>query len=172
MFVAKITNSIDSAWSCLEPVRVGRVPKTLRTPERFVTITQHGEPAMRVDVYSYGPYSFSSEEAIVWRDTLVIVGFGSHVHAINIINSTVVTVELGSYFGHIYPSDNFVLLASAEHLFRLEPDRTVLWKSDDLAIDGVIVEEIGPNVIRGDGEWDPPGGWRPFAVSVVDGKLT
>jgi hypothetical protein len=45
-----------------------------------------------------------------------------------------------------------------------------LWKSDVLAIEGVIVQDVGPVVIRGEGEWDPPGGWKPFAIAVVDGK--
>jgi hypothetical protein len=45
-----------------------------------------------------------------------------------------------------------------------------LWKSAVLACDGVVVHHPGPPVIRGEAELAPPGGWRPFAVSAVDGR--
>jgi hypothetical protein len=170
MFVASLSNSIDAVWLRLDPVRVGRVPVSLSTPDRYVTVTRDEQPVLRIDVYSYGPDCFAFEEAIGWRD-LIVVGFGSHVHAIAIDDRSVATIELGSYFGRIYPNHDFMLLASGEHLFRLEPDRSVLWKSSDLGIDGIVVREVGPVVIRGEGEWDPPGGWKPFAISVADGIL-
>jgi hypothetical protein len=102
---------------------------------------------------------------------LVVIGFGSHVHAISLVDRSVVTVELESYFGHLYPALDFVLLASGERLFRMEPDRSVSWKSVHLGIDGVVVRDVGTDTIRGDGEWDPPGGWKPFEISVADGAL-
>ena len=171
MFKTLFSNSLDPDWLCVEPVRVGRVPLSLPTPDRFVTFAEDGRPVLRVDVYSYDPDCFAFEEAIVWR-ALALIGFGSHVHAVSTDDRSVATFELGSYFGHIYPHRDFVLLASAEHLFRLQPDRSILWKSPPLGIDGVAVREIGSVDILGEGEWDAPGGWRPFAVSIADGKPT
>ena len=171
MFKTLFSNSLDPDWLCVEPVRVGRVPLSLPTPDRFVTFAEDGQPVLRVDVYSYGPDCFAFEEAIVWR-ALALIGFGSHVHAVSTDDRSVATFELGSYFGHIYPHRDFVLLASAEHLFRLQPDRSILWKSPPLGIDGVVVREVGSIDILGEGEWDAPGGWRPFAVSIADGKPT
>lgn len=171
MIEAAFINSLDSDWLHLNPVRVGRVPLSLPTPDRFVIVTDDGQPVLRIDVYSYGADCFAFEEAIVWR-TFVLIGFGSHVHAVSIDDRSVATIELGSYFGHIYLHRDFLLLASGERLFRLQPDRSVLWKSPPLGIDGVVVREVGPVDILGEGEWDPPGGWRPFAVSIADGKPT
>ena len=171
MIEAVFSNSLDSDWLRLEPVRIGRVPPSLSTPDRFVTVTVDGQPVLRIDVYSYGPDCFAFEEAIAWR-TLVIIGFGSHVHVVSTDDRSVVSVELGAYFCHIYPHRDFVLLASGEHLFRLQPDRSILWKSPTLAIDGVVVREVGSVDILGEGEWDPPGGWRPFAISTANGKST
>jgi hypothetical protein len=171
MFEAKFSNVLDPDWLDLEPIRVGRVPPSLPTPDRFVTFTDDGRPLLRVDLYSHYPGCFAFEDAIVWR-RLAIIGFGSHVHVISIDDRSVVTVELGSYFGHLYPHRDFVLVASGEHLFRLQPDRSVLWKSPTLGIDGVVVREIGSVDILGEGEWDPPGGWRPFKVSITEGKPT
>lgn len=170
MFAASFSNSVDAECLRLDPIRVGRVPSHLSTPERYVTVARDETLVARIDVYSYGPDCFTFEEVIAWRD-LVIIGFGSHVHAVSLVDRSVVTVELGSHFGHLYPDRDFVLLASGERLFRLEPDRSVSWMSAHLGIDGVVVREVGSATIRGDGEWDPPDGWKPFEVSVFDGAL-
>jgi hypothetical protein len=164
-----LTDSIDGKRIRLDPIRVGRVPVTLGTPDRYVTVVKDDEPVLRIDVYAYGPDCFAFEEVIIWHD-MVIIGFGSHVHAVSTADRSVVTIELGSYFGHLYPSADYLLVASGERLFRFEADRSLQWKSDVLAIDGVVVHDVGPVVIRGEGEWDPPGGWKPFAIAVVDGK--
>jgi hypothetical protein len=148
---------------------VGRVPVTLRTPNRNVTVLKDGEPTLRIDVYAYGPDCFAFEEAIVWHD-MVFVGFGSHVHAVSPMDCSVVSLELGSYFGHFYPTADYLLAASGERIFRFQSDRSIMWKSDVLGIDGVVVHDSGPTVIRGEGEWDPPGGWKPFAIAAIDGK--
>lgn len=124
---------------------------------------------LRVDVYSYGPDCFAFEEAIIWRDNLLI-GFAGHVHAVSIADRSVVTYPLHSYFGHIYPTEDYVLAASADALLRIEPDRTVLWRRPGLGLDGVVVNDPGPPIIRGEGEWDPPGGWRPFVIDAARGE--
>src|SRR5262245_6583662 len=109
MLKAEFSSSLDSDWLRLEPVRLGRVPQSLPTPDRFVTVTDEGQPVLRIDVYSDGPDCFAFEEAIIWG-TFVIIGFGSHVHAVSIDDRSVVTVELGTYFGYLYPHRDFVLL--------------------------------------------------------------
>jgi len=34
-----------------------------------------------------------------------------------------------------------------------------------------VIDEIKENVIRGAGEYDPPGGWKTFEVRVDNGKI-
>jgi hypothetical protein len=169
VIAAAFTESIDSDTLLLDPIRVGRVPVTLGTPDRYVTVVKDDEPILRIDVYAYGPDCFAFEEVIMWHD-MVIIGFGSHVHTVSTVDHSVVTIDLGSYFGHLYSTADYLLIASGERLFRFESDRSVLWKSDVLGIDGVVVRDVGSVVIRGEGEWDPPGGWKSFAIAVVDGK--
>jgi hypothetical protein len=52
----------------------------------------------------------------------------------------------------------------------ISPVGNLVWQSDVLGIDGVIVDDVDNALIRGRGEWDPPGGWKPFAVSVKTGR--
>lgn len=168
MFV-KVSEVIDADWLRLDPLRVRRIPATLGTPDRYVTVTDDGRRVLRVDVYAHGAECFASENAILWRHNLVI-GFGSHVHAVCIATRAAVSVSLESYYGGFYPTSDYLLIASGERLFRMEPDRSILWRSAVIACDGLVVDDAGPPVVRGKAEWDPPGGWRPFAVFVADGK--
>jgi len=160
---------VDAEWLRVEGVRVGPVPAGVGTPECYVTMMEDDKPVLRVDVYAYGPDWFAFQDAIVWRDNL-IVGFGSHVHAISLADRSAITIALGSSFGHAYPTRDYLIVASADRLFRMEPDRSILWKSGTLGIDGVVVHEPGPTVVRGEGEWDAPGGWRSFALFAADGR--
>jgi len=170
MLTASFSNWIDSERIGLDPVRVGRVPVSLGTPDRYVTVADDDEPVLRINVYAYGLDCFAFEDVVIWRD-IVIVGFGSHIHAVVAADRSVVTIELGSYFGHFYPTSEYLLVASGERLFRMGPDRSILWQSEVLAVDGIVVDDPGPVIVQGEGEWDPPGGWKPFAVSASDGKL-
>jgi hypothetical protein len=51
----------------------------------------------------------------------------------------------------------------------MDPDRSIRWQSDVLGIDGVVVDVSGPDIIRGEGEWDPPRGWKPFELHAATG---
>jgi hypothetical protein len=81
------------------------------------------------------------------------------------------TLELGSYFGHLYPFESCLLVASGERLFRLQPDGELAWSTGVLGIDGVQLGQVVGNTIEGEAEWDPPGGWRPFRVDLRSGEL-
>jgi len=44
------------------------------------------------------------------------------------------------------------------------------WHNDQLGIDGVIIDRFGDATLFGQGEWDPPGGWRDFVLDKQTGK--
>ena len=167
--LVRISKVLGSDWLRSDSVRVGGVPATAAAADRYVTVADGEKLLLRVDVYSYGPDCFAFEDAIVWRNS-VIVGFGSHVHAISLPSRSVATVPLESYFGHLYPAADYLLIASGTRLSRMEPDCSILWTSEELAVDGVVVHDPGPPIVRGDGEWDPPGGWQPFSVLAANGR--
>jgi hypothetical protein len=172
----RMSEFLDTEWLRIDPVRVGLVPPTLRTPDLYVTVTDEDAAVLRdalilrVDVYvDDGAECLTFNDAIIWRRNL-IVGFGNHVHAISMEKRDAVTIALDEYYCGLYPTSDYLLIASGDRLFRMEPDRSVLWISDFLGIDGVVVNDPGPPVVRGEGEFDPPGGWRPFAVLAADGR--
>ena len=112
-------------------------------------------------------------------DHFVCVGFGQHFYVIYLEEQRVETMEVDGYFEDLYtpedlesPSQAFSLLvASASELISLSPTGSINWHTRELGIDGVVAHRIQDGQIHGDGEWDPPGDWRPFTVDVETGAV-
>jgi len=161
-----IRTTIDGPWLGLDPIRIGSEPSGLGTPDAYATVQQDGLPYLRVDIYLH-PGAFT--EAHV-HGRSVLIGFGDHAFVVQCDSRSVTAFPLEGYFGAFCLSKPALLIASACRLWRITPAGDVIWKSDDVGIDGVIVEAVTDRWIDGQGEWDPPGGWRPFRVDVRTGK--
>jgi hypothetical protein len=165
---ARFQSIIASPWIEMNPVQLGNVPETVRSADYFVVVEDGNEPRMRIDIYGD---SYSAFRAVVFWKKFIVLGWDHDVHFINIENGNAKTVYLESYFGHLYPTESFLLAASGEKLFCFAGDANLLWISDALGIDGVVVNHIDDNFIHGDGEWDPPGGWKPFRLKANSGEF-
>jgi hypothetical protein len=165
--------AIESPWTTMPPVRLGKVPSGLGTADLFVTISDNDRPFLRVDLYGdSSEESFTFQDALVWCGR-VFVGFGHKVYVIDPklqVGSEIFLGPTSGYFGHFYAAQDYLLVASGESLLRLAPDGKVLWGTSNLGIDGVVVNSVKNGLIEGEGEWDPPGGWKPFLVRLDSGK--
>lgn len=159
---------IDEPWLKPKPVRIGSVPSRLGTADLFFLVTKDKLPLLRVDYYkSVECYSF--EKAIIWKNQLA-VGIGHKVFLIHLESHSVCEWDLGNYFNSFLPAKEYLLVASAQRIHRIDPNGTMLWSSNDLGIDGIMIDRIEEDIIYGQGEWDPPGGWKPFRVELETGK--
>ncbi len=161
--------ALDSPWTGMEPVRLGQAPTGHGTPDRFVAVASDEGPLLRVDLYQARDESFAFEEVRLWSG-FVVIGWGHRVYLVELRTRAVSSLDLGSYFSNLYLAEQCLLVASAKRLFRVEPDGSLLWRSDDLGMDGVVVHQVADGVVQGEGEWDPPGGWRPFQVRLRNGQ--
>jgi hypothetical protein len=160
-------NVIDTPWLSTKNIAVGQVPRTLGTPDLFALIEKDGNPYLRADLY-VGEETICFQEMIIWK-AWAVIGYGDHVHFISTTHDTAKSIELDCYFGSLYPYDDFLLAASGMSLYKIDERADLIWKSADLGIDGVLVHDISDNVIFGEGEWDPPGGWKPFRINCSFG---
>ncbi|MGE5139772.1 MAG: hypothetical protein ACM3JD_09935 [Rudaea sp.] len=169
MSLPVLSQTLETPWTELEPIRVGQVPPGLGTPDLYVTAPVE-KATLRVDVYAdRSSESLSFKEAIIWADWLVI-GFGHRLYLISLVTQLPITINLGSYFAHLYPQTELLLVATAERVYGIDRGGKVKWISPQLAIDGVIIQSIVGDVASGAGQWDPPGGWRPFRLHLHSGK--
>lgn len=170
MPVARFAPTLSAEWSALAPVRVGRAPSGFRVPSAYVTVqSDGGDPILRCDVYSAGEAQcFAFGDVRIWKHW-VAIGFGEAFHLVGLGGEPPISVALGSYFGHVYPGEECLLVASSDHLYRFDVDGAMRWRSARVGLDGVVVERVEGDAIVGMGEWDPPGGWRPFRISLASG---
>ena len=162
-------DTLERPWLKMLPVRIGDIPSGLGTPDKYLLLSRDASPVLRVDAYRSSQECFTFTAAIIWCDFLV-VGWGHSVYLINVDNGSLITHSLGVYFGCIYAENNQLLIASGERLWYIRRDGSLQWISEKLGFDGVVVNDVTDGTISGDGEWDPPGGWRPFRISLDDGK--
>lgn len=167
-----VVMALDSPWTTMLPLRLGKTPAGLGTADLFVTISDDDRALLRVDLYAASDGTFAFQDAIVWYDR-VFVGFGQRVYVIDPNRQSAFEIYLGprGYFGHFYASKEYLLVASGESLLRLAPDGAILWQNPNLGLDGVVVNSVERGVILGQAEWDPPGGWKPFALRLDSGEL-
>jgi hypothetical protein len=165
---ATIRESVEEPWLKISSMTVGRVPTGRPTPDAYVTVERDGAAHLRIDAYAQGSSAFT--ELIFWQRFLVLA-WTDIVHLIDIDARTVRDVPCKDYFGHLYSFPDHLLIASGQELIRCDAGGNELWRRDWLGIDGVIIDEVRPDgVIVGQGEWDPPDGWRPFRVRLADGS--
>jgi hypothetical protein len=168
VFECTFRTAIDRLWIEMSPVRIGDAG--FGAPSVYVTVERDGVPVARLDVYEREPAHYAFQEAIVWSD-FVVIGFGGRAHLVSRTTRDVVTIALSGYFGHLYPLPEHLLIADREYLRCFDRTGAALWHSAELGIDGVIVDRVADGVIEGEGEWDPPGGWRSFRLRLSSGEV-
>jgi hypothetical protein len=124
---------------------------------------------VRLDLFGSSDECFAFEDVRVWSG-LIVVGWGHHLYLVNPNSKGISALDLGSYFGQLYPANDYLLVASAERLYRIGPNAALLWSTGPLGIDGVVVKQVKDGIIHGEGEGDPSGGWRQFRVSLSTGQ--
>jgi hypothetical protein len=163
-----LVRAIDLPWTSMEPSQFGSGPGT---PAIYVLVRCDGSPHIRIDLFpSHEAEAYAFEEAIHWG-RFVVIGWGEKCYIIDLATRKRSILSLGFYFAHFCPAEECLLIATGERILRFDADGTVAWQSDLLAIDGVTINNIRHDVIEGEGEWDPPGGWRPFRVDLGTGTI-
>ncbi len=167
MYRAELHNTVDGPWIAMEPIRVGVVPTGASTPEVFVTVERDGMPFARIDAWPLWNKLFT--QALAWKH-FIVLGMQEDVHLVDPLTREVSSIACDGYFAHAYPLNDQLLIADASRLVCINERGEQLWKSDTLGIDGVVVDDVREGVIVGQGEWDPPGGWKPFRLDLASGE--
>jgi hypothetical protein len=147
--------------------------------DRRVLISDNGAPVLVLQLYiradEEGFLVSSAFCDFLCNDHSIAIICGDHLH---IIPGHFRSFPLDDYVGHIYavPDINSVrlhehfLVATYSYVFLVHLTEGILWQSARCAIDGVTLSAIENDVIEGEGDWDPPGGWQPFRLSLKTGE--
>lgn len=137
---------------------------------------EHG-PLLRIDIDDDAGHSCFQEARIACG--AAYIGYGEHLFVLKLASRALASYKLDGYFGHLYDPDELASSASAPWLAMLATSASemlafsrsgeLVWHQSGLGIDGVIAHGAADGVLQGSGEWDPPGGWRDFTVSLATG---
>jgi hypothetical protein len=165
-YSVELRRTLKAPWTDVPSVRVDPEDSHHNTPALYATVRRNGEPFVRADIFpsSDGPFT----EAHAWRE-LVLLGRGDFAHVIDPAAGTVRNLKCDGYFGSMKLLENLALIATATSIICLDETGAILWTSDTLAVDGVIIKHIADDIIHGEAEHDPPGDWHPFRISLSNG---
>jgi hypothetical protein len=158
----EIAETLPSDWPLATPVTIGGT-----SPDLFV-LARNGDVIRRFDLSYLEVDHRHHTTAIFWCGWFVF-GFGGRTILYRETDGATVEIDLGCYFDEFHPGDDYLLVTSGQGIVRLGPDGAVVWRNDSLGLDGVLIFDIEGDVIDGQGEWDPPGGWEDFLVSLATG---
>ncbi len=164
----EIARSVEGLWLSMSRLQTGDSPAESDVPDRYVKISRRGSPLLRVDIYSSVCEFCQAEQVAEWRG-LVFAGVGVYLFVISPDDKTLTMFDLDSCFHEIRIGEGYLLVASGEHIYRFGEDGTALWQSE-VAIDGVRIQDVADGRVRGEGDWDPPHGWKPFELDLNNGK--
>jgi len=166
----------ERLWSSVAPINVGECSIEPGIPDEIVFIDRGQEPFMRLHIH-YPPLEYHLKtEAKIWSGW-VVVGFSGRVVLVSIHDGLQRTIALSDvtpsdsfdYFCQLFSEGDVLLACSGRRIFRIGRQGEILWKSDELGLDGVLVHHVDSTAISGNGEWDPPGGWQPFTIALDTG---
>lgn len=155
----------------MDPIRLGMRTDPLQAADIHVLVSDDTRPVLRADIYRSFSECLAFQEAIVWSNR-VFAGYGESVYVIDPEQRTGTQLLLSGsagYFATFCAGADYLLVATGESVLRLSQHGTVTWCTDNLGLDGVVIHSVEDGIIRGEGEWDPPGGWRPFALRLDTG---
>lgn len=147
--------------------------------EVIACVSISGDDALVTQVNILKSAGHSCFRSIRFSDGIVYIGFGQFVFVVDVALSQLRRYELDWYFGHLYDASDLehldshisVLAASASEVIAFDRTGGLLWKQSNLGIDGVVLNSVLRGRIDGEGEWDPPGGWRPFSLLAESGVI-
>jgi hypothetical protein len=138
---------------------------------RFGIIDNEG---LRIQVNvlaSAGPSCFQDARCV---GCIAYIGFGHSFFVFNTKTRELARHQLDGYFGHMYDCGDFehlpaqlsVLVTSASEALAFSRRGELVRVWSNLGIDGVLLHAVNGLQIEGAGEYDPPGGWRKFAIAM------
>lgn len=165
-----------STWQAASRFRLGSPSASSDCAIAAVGITAGSEAHWRVDVFAGAGQSCFRDVRCVGE--LVYIGYGQQVAVFFTTTETLASHPLDGYFGHLFTALDLsspdlglsVLVASASELLRFDNGQ-LLWRKSGLGVDGVVIQRVRDGRIFGEGEWDPPGGWKPFQLHIDSGEV-
>ena len=161
------STELKSPWCVLPQVALGEGSTAL-----YVMVHHQGAPRMVLALNrSARPEYWFRQDVIFWND-LLVVGVAERIYLVTPSGDLITNIILSDYFCEFNSGEDWLLTATGTCVHRLDNLGRLVWTSPAVANDGVVIGHVAEGLIQGEGEWDPPNGWRSFSLNLADGTLT
>ncbi len=109
-------------------------------------------------------------DSIIIGDYLYIGNYYEGVYVINLKDFTFNRVSVDGYFGYFVKNKDCIYILGCENIIAFDIDANIVWKSDQIAVDGIVCDGIEGQIMYISCEMDPPGGWKDMKIDILTGK--
>ena len=109
-------------------------------------------------------------DSIIFGDYLYIGNYYEGVYVINLKDFTFNRVSVDGYFGYFVKNKDCIYILGCENIIAFDIDANIVWKSDQIAVDGIVCDGIEGQIMYISCEMDPPGGWEDMKIDILTGK--
>ena len=141
---------------------------TIKSGGKIYSIDRDGIPYLEIEI---SPESWNPFNAECFFQQFFCIGNGDEVCFINLQTKEVKTVLCDLYLGYFYVCKDKLFVASASRLLCFNSDCELLWQTEKLAVDGLLVDQFSEDSISVSCEIDPPDHWIKYRLSIDDGSL-
>ena len=163
-------------WFSVMNINIGK-PKG-KLPDRYYLVCKKDNshlnytPYMLVELcYDHNPYF---PTYTLWHNYLLIARFEDFYYidllSLEVHKFPTKESEKFLYFGDFYQEADRLLFASESCLYCFDENLTLIWQTEEIACDGVLVHGYEDGYLDVHGENDPPGGWIQYKVEFATGK--
>lgn len=148
-------------------------PVNKNKPEQYsrkVFIIFHKNEEEKVFEMGYEYHCSPFSDALILNN-IIAVGY-EHTFCLFDLTSYInlAEIQMNGYFGHIYIHEDHFYVTDASGMYCISQNGRIKWKNQNLAVDGVIINEFLHDRILISGEWNPPSGWKNASISITTGQ--
>lgn len=134
---------------------------------KFYALSLHGRNVLRVEVNSDDWNPFNS--GTVWG-RFFCLGTGSEIIIVDLNTFEYRQIKVDGYFGYFFQYGDMMFAASASGVLAFGEEMDLLWRNEDIAVDGVLFHGIEDGALCVSCELDPPGGWVDKRLGIITGE--
>lgn len=128
----------------------------------MVYVSCNDNPYLSVEIDGFSFFN----DAVIFSDYLILGNYTNGVYIINLKKIEVQRVAIEGYFGYFELTDDILYVLGCSNILAFDRNLQLIWKSGDIAVDGITLEKIENGIITVNCEIDPPGGWIQRKIKI------
>lgn len=134
---------------------------------KFYALRLHERNVLRVEVDNddWNPFNAGT----VWG-RFFCLGTGSEIIIVDPNTLEYRQIKADRYFGYFFQYGDMLFAASASGVLAFNTEMDLLWRNEDISVDGVLFHGVEDGALCVSCELDPPGGWADKRLDIVTGK--